>query len=76
MRMERDSAWGDGRVMFYCAGVLLNRTLEPCMVLQAEVTPIHSIKKFPAGLRISYMDRSQRAHQKHHGLLPSVMFCP
>ena len=42
--MERDSTWGKGHTMQRADDVLLSCTLETCMVLQTNVTPINSIK--------------------------------
>ena len=42
MRMERDFTLGDGRTV-QC--VLLSHTLEACMILLTNVTPINSIRK-------------------------------
>ena len=43
--MERDFIWDDGRMVQHADDVLLSCTLETCMVLQINFTPINSIKK-------------------------------
>ena len=42
--MERDLVWCDRCTMQYAGDVLLSCTLEICMVLQTNVTPINSVK--------------------------------
>ena len=42
---EKDFAWGDGCTIQCTDDVLLSCTLETCMVLRTNVTPINSIKK-------------------------------
>ena len=43
MGMLRDFAWGDGHMMQCADDVFLRCTLETCMVLSTNVTPINSI---------------------------------
>ena len=45
MGMEKDYAWGDGCLIQCTDDVLLSCTVETCMVLQTNVTPINSIKE-------------------------------
>ena len=45
MGMGRDFIWDDGRMVQHSDDVLLSCTLETCMILQTNVTPINSISK-------------------------------
>ena len=45
MGMERDFTLGDGGTMLCADDVLLSCTLETCMVLLTNITPINSTKK-------------------------------
>ena len=41
---QKETAWGTGHMTQCANDVLLNCTLETCVVLQTNVTPINSIK--------------------------------
>lgn len=57
MRVERDFAGGDGHMMQCMDDVLVRCTLEPCVVLCNNVTPINSILRVLISLLITEKNR-------------------